>query len=144
MAPKPMRQPPGGLVAGPAQLACPPYYKPMPPLSATTGHLVCPFCRCTFVACVAFYLLTAITGFPDTSTVCLAARPVLHGQAFRVFTAALSHAGLLHLGMNMLAFLPLGEGRPAHASVGVAARPAVCSSVCEITLDLPLVALPVH
>lgn len=84
---------------------------PCPHCTTTTTTPPRPLCRCTSAACVALYLATAVTGFPDTSSVCLAAAPVLHGQAFRIVTAALSHAGLLHLGMNMLAFLPLGEGQ---------------------------------
>ncbi|KAL4450677.1 hypothetical protein ABPG77_001033 [Micractinium sp. CCAP 211/92] len=124
----------------------------MPPLSATTGLLIRTFCRCTFVACVAFYLLTAITGFPGTSTVCLAARPVLHGQAFRVFTAALSHAGLLHVGMNMLAFLPLGASLERHfgslqllwvmlllSALGGAMYVVVAAASAALPLSLPAI-----
>ncbi|KAL4433702.1 hypothetical protein ABPG75_000143 [Micractinium tetrahymenae] len=70
--------------------------------------------RCTFAACLALYLVPAITGFPDTSSICLAAAPVFHGQVYRFLIAALSHAGLLHLGMNMLAFLPLGASLERH------------------------------
>lgn len=94
------------------------------------------------MACVGLYLLSALTGFPDTSSVCLAAAPVLHGQAFRVLTAALSHAGLLHLGMNMLAFLPLGEGVPANCGVRAAAVPGRRAGVgsCPPAAHLP--ALP--
>lgn len=61
-----------------------------------------------FLACCATYLVSVLLGL-DFSAVCLAPTPVLHGQVYRVLTSAISHGGLLHLVLNMMAFLPLGE-----------------------------------
>lgn len=58
------------------------------------------------------YLVSSLAGVPF-SAVCLAPQPVFHGQVYRLLTSALSHAGLLHLGMNMAALLVRGMGRRA-------------------------------
>ena len=75
------------------------------------GFRGCPtlLCRGFFLACTGVYVASALAGWDNYNAVCLAAEPVINRcQLYRVFTAPMLHLGLLHIGFNMMALLPMG------------------------------------
>ncbi|EIE25750.1 rhomboid-domain-containing protein, partial [Coccomyxa subellipsoidea C-169] len=64
--------------------------------------------RSVLVLCVGVYIFGLLTGFDDHAAVCLNPHILVERfQVFRLFTSAFFHAGLLHIGFNMLAFVPV-------------------------------------
>ena len=107
--------------------------------------------RCTFAACVGVYTASVLGRIPF-GAVCLSPWPVLHGQVYRLLSSALSHAGPLHLLLNMLALLPTATGLERSmgsvqllwlmcllVALGGAAYVAVAAVAAQIP---PLAALP--
>lgn len=65
--------------------------------------------RSIFAVCVGIWAASLLTGLDNLAAVCLSPADVVSRlQLYRIVTAALFHAGLLHVALNMMAFLPLG------------------------------------
>ncbi|BDA43959.1 probable rhomboid-related protein 4 at N-terminal half [Coccomyxa sp. Obi] len=64
--------------------------------------------RSVLVICVGVYIINLLTGYDDHAAVCLNPYTLVQRlQLYRLFTSAIFHAGLLHIGFNMLAFVPI-------------------------------------
>eukprot|EP00887_Chlorella_sp_A99_P005875 scaffold1.g5875.t1 len=117
--------PPLCAAEGPSSAAPPPAAKP--PVQRAPSTLASPFQAfqagaspsrtdsgdseppsCTLLATSAIYALSLLVGFDDLGAVCLNPVPVFYRlQLYRLATSAIFHAGILHLAMNMLAFVPI-------------------------------------
>ncbi|PSC68502.1 rhomboid [Micractinium conductrix] len=64
--------------------------------------------RCVLGVCTATYAVTALLGSGAVGALCMAPAPLLRGELYRVLTSALTHASLLHLVLNMAAFVQMG------------------------------------
>ena len=67
--------------------------------------------RGVFTICVASFVLCVLVGFDDFARACVAPRHVLAtGEVYRALTAPFFHGSLLHLALNMTAFVGTASG----------------------------------
>eukprot|EP00884_Botryococcus_braunii_P019360 jgi/Botrbrau1/6107/Bobra.331_2s0004.2 len=73
------------------------------------------FTRSMLFLCGGIYLVGLIVGYDEFDAICLNAPAVAqYLQLYRLFTSAVFHVGLLHVAMNMMAFVPIGSSLERH------------------------------
>lgn len=59
---------------------------------------------------IGIFVLQSLFDFSVAEYAIAAAPVILKGQIYRIYTAALLHGGLMHIGMNMMSTASLGSG----------------------------------
>lgn len=65
--------------------------------------------KAILISCLGIYAVQLIAGYELANEVCLGLNAVTHNlQVYRIVASAFVHGGLLHVALNMLAFVPIG------------------------------------
>ena len=95
---------------------------PQPPSRLREFFNTCPLVTsATLLACVAVYVADNLLDFGAALAVTAVSPATVFGQLqlYRVVTAAFTHGGVLHVGMNMLSLVSLGSSlEPLFGSLG--------------------------
>jgi membrane associated rhomboid family serine protease len=95
---------------------------PAPPSRLAQFFRTCPLVTsCILCVCIAVYVVDNLLDFGEALSITAVSPSTVFGQLqfYRVVTAAFTHGGLLHVGMNMLSLVSLGSSlEPLFGSLG--------------------------